>query len=58
MQQAGSADPAVYLPFLANIRHKGVTGTVAFDKRGDVKDGVLTIYTFRSGKRHRVTVMK
>jgi branched-chain amino acid transport system substrate-binding protein len=58
MQQAGSPDPAVYLPFLAKIRHKGVTGTVAFDKRGDVKDGVLTIYTFRSGKRHRVTVMK
>jgi branched-chain amino acid transport system substrate-binding protein len=58
MQQAGSPDPAVYLPFLAKISHKGVTGTVAFDKRGDVKDGVLTIYTFHGGKRHRVTVMK
>ncbi len=58
MQQAGSPDPARYLPFLAKIRHKGVTGTIAFDQRGDVKDGMLTIYTFRGGKRHRLTVMK
>jgi branched-chain amino acid transport system substrate-binding protein len=58
MQQAGSPDPAVYLPVLAKIRHKGVTGTVAFDAKGDVKDGMLTIYTFRAGKRERLTVMK
>lgn len=58
MQQAGSPDPAVYLPKLAKIKHKGITGTIAFDARGDVQDGVLTIYTFRGGKRERVTVMK
>ncbi len=58
MQQAGSPDPAKYLPVLAKIKYKGVTGTVAFDARGDVQDGVLTIYTFKGGKRHRVTVMK
>ena len=58
MQQAGSPDPAKYLPVLARIKHKGVTGTIAFDKRGDVQDGVLTIYTFKGGKRQRVTVMK
>lgn len=58
MQQAGSPEPARYLPALARISHKGVTGTVAFDARGDVRDGVLTIYTFKGGKRQRVTVMK
>ncbi len=58
MRQAGSPAPAAYLPTLANIRYQGVTGTVAFDARGDVKNGVLTIYTFRGGKRHRLTVMK
>jgi branched-chain amino acid transport system substrate-binding protein len=58
MQQAGSPDPAVYLPVLAKIRHKGVTGVVAFDAHGDVKDGMLTIYTFRGGKRERLTVIK
>ena len=58
MQQAGSPDPAVYLPVLAKIRYKGVTGINAFDARGDVKDGMLTIYTFKGGKRERLTVMK
>lgn len=58
MQQAGSPNPDKYLPFLAKIRHKGVTGTIGFDARGDVKDGMLTIYTFKGGKRDRLTVMK
>ena len=58
MQQAGSPDPAVYLPKLAKIRHKGVTGTIAFDANGDIKDGMLTIYTFRGGQRQRVAVIK
>ena len=58
MVKAGSPEPAKYLPVLAKIKHKGVTGTIAFDARGDVQDGVLTIYTFKGGKRQRVTVMK
>jgi branched-chain amino acid transport system substrate-binding protein len=43
---------------LAKIRHQGVTGNIAFDARGDVQDGVLTIYTFRGGKRQQVAVVK
>lgn len=58
MQQAGSADPARYLPVLARIRHQGVTGNITFDARGDVKDGVLTLYTFRGGSRHKLAVIK
>ncbi|MFB9240681.1 branched-chain amino acid ABC transporter substrate-binding protein [Massilia antarctica] len=58
MQQAGSPDPAVYLPALAKVRHKGVTGVLAFDARGDVKDGRLTLFTFKSGKRQRLQVIQ
>lgn len=58
MQKAGSPDPAKYLPVLAAMRHKGVTGNVAFDARGDVKDGVLTIYTFKAGTRQKLAVIK
>ncbi|MDQ1919362.1 branched-chain amino acid ABC transporter substrate-binding protein [Massilia pseudoviolaceinigra] len=58
MQQAGSTDPAVYLPALAKVRHKGVTGVTAFDARGDVKDGRLTLFTFKSGKRQRLSVIQ
>jgi len=58
MQKAGSPDPAKYIPVLAKIVHKGVTGNIAFDEHGDVKDGVLTIFTFRGGHRQKVAVVK
>jgi branched-chain amino acid transport system substrate-binding protein len=58
MQQAGSPDPVKYLPVLAKIKHKGVTGTIAFDARGDVQDGVLTIFTFKGAKRAKLAVVK
>lgn len=58
MQKAGSPDPVKYLPVLAKIKHKGVTGNISFDERGDVQDGVLTIFTFKNGKRQKLAVMK
>ncbi len=58
MQKAGSTDPVKYLPVLAKIRHKGVTGNIAFDARGDVQDGVLTIFTFKNGTRSKLAVVK
>ncbi|MES2831088.1 MAG: branched-chain amino acid ABC transporter substrate-binding protein [Pseudomonadota bacterium] len=58
MVKAGSSEPAKYLPVLAKIQHKGVTGNIAFDDKGDVKDGTLTLYTYKGGKRNLVAVMK
>ncbi len=58
MQKAGSADPAKYGPMLKKIHHKGVTGMIAFDDKGDIKDGTLTLYTYKGGKRELVTVTK
>lgn len=58
MRKAGSPDPAKYLPELAKIQYKGVTGNIAFDARGDVKDGVLTIYTFKNAARAKLAVVK
>ena len=58
MQKAGSAEPAKYLPELSRIKHKGVTGTIAFDKNGDIVDGTLTLYTYKNGKREMITVTK
>lgn len=58
MQQAKSANPAVYLPFLQSIHHKGVTGEITFDKKGDIADGTLSLYTFKAGKRDVLEVVK
>lgn len=56
MQKADSTDPKKYLPELAKIRYDGVTGTIAFDRRGDIKDGSLTLYTFREGRKTQLMV--
>lgn len=58
MQNAQSSDPAKYLPELAKISYQGVTGTIAFDAKGDLKDGALTLYTFKQGKRELLAVTK
>lgn len=58
MQQAGSSDPKVYLPVLAKIHHKGVTGEIAFDPKGDILNGSLTLYTYKGGKRTLLNVVK
>jgi branched-chain amino acid transport system substrate-binding protein len=58
MVKAGSAEPAKYLPALANIHHKGVTGNIVFDAKGDIKDGTLTLYTYKGGKRVQLAVTK
>ena len=58
MVKAGSAEPAKYLPVLAKIEHKGVTGNIVFDKNGDIKDGTLTLYTYKGGKRELMQVVK
>jgi branched-chain amino acid transport system substrate-binding protein len=58
MKKAGSAEPAKYLPELAKISYKGVTGTIAFDAKGDIKDGTLTLYTYKGGKRQQLAVTK
>jgi branched-chain amino acid transport system substrate-binding protein len=58
MQKADSADPAKYLPALKTIEHKGVTGTIAFDEKGDIKNGALTLYTYKGGKKQSLGIVR
>lgn len=59
MQRAKSSDPAKYLPELAKTSgYKGVTGTIAFDAKGDIKNGALTLYTYKGGKRDQIAVVR
>ncbi|HSM22037.1 MAG TPA: branched-chain amino acid ABC transporter substrate-binding protein [Rubrivivax sp.] len=58
MVKAGSAEPAKYLPELGKITYQGVTGTVAFDNKGDIKNGALTLYTYKDGKREQIAVVR
>ena len=59
MVKAGSAEPAKYLPVLAKTEgYKGVTGTIGFDDKGDIKNGALTLYTYKGGKRDQIAVVR
>jgi branched-chain amino acid transport system substrate-binding protein len=58
MQKANSTDPKKYLPSLASIKYEGVTGTIAFDPKGDIKNGALTLYTYKGGKRDMLRVVR
>jgi len=58
MKKANSAEPAKYLPELAKINYKGVTGNIAFDAKGDIKEGTLTLYTYKGGQRQQLAVTK
>jgi len=58
MQQAGSWEPAKYLPVLRQIRYPGLTGTIQFDRNGDIRDGAMTVSTYRGGKKARLAVLR
>jgi len=59
MQKANSTEPAKFLPVLAATEgYKGVTGTIAFDHKGDIKNGALTLYTYKAGKRDQLAVVR
>ncbi|MDQ7955746.1 MAG: branched-chain amino acid ABC transporter substrate-binding protein [Rhodocyclaceae bacterium] len=58
MVRAGSSDPAKYLPEVGKTNYKGVTGPIAFDEKGDIKNGALTLYTYKGGQRTQIAVVR
>ena len=51
MVKAGSADPKVYLPKLAETNYQGVTTKVAFEPDGELKNPAMTLYVYKDGKK-------
>jgi branched-chain amino acid transport system substrate-binding protein len=58
MREAGSSDPVKFLPALARIKYQGITGTIAFDANGDLRDAALTLYTYRKGQLTKLRVVR
>lgn len=59
MVKAGSSDPAKYLPVLAKTEgYQGVTGVIGFDAKGDIKNGALTMFTYKGGERQALSVVR
>lgn len=58
MKRAGSADPAKFLPEVGKTRYDGVIGPIAFDEKGDLKNGPITIYLVKGGKWEPLETVK
>lgn len=50
MKRAGSSEPAKILAEMPKTNYNGVIGPIAFDDKGDLKNGPLTIYAVKGGK--------
>ena len=50
MEQAGSAEPGRIVAALRTIERDGVTGPLAFDEKGDIRGGAVTLYRVAQGQ--------
>ena len=50
MKRARSTEPAKFLAELPKTNYQGVIGPIAFDDKGDLRNGPITIYVVKSGK--------
>ncbi|MBB1602515.1 branched-chain amino acid ABC transporter substrate-binding protein [Variovorax sp. UMC13] len=58
MVKAGSAEPEKYLPEVGKVDYKGLTGPITFDEKGDIKNGALTLFTYKGGVRTQIAVVR
>jgi branched-chain amino acid transport system substrate-binding protein len=50
MQRASSVDPARFLAEIRTTQRHGLTGNLAFDPQGDLKDAPVTLYAVSDGR--------
>jgi branched-chain amino acid transport system substrate-binding protein len=51
MKRANSTDPAKILVVMPDTKMNGLVGNIAFDDKGDMKEGVITLYDFKDKKK-------
>lgn len=57
MKSAGSAKPANYVPAVRATQYEGVTGTIAFDGDGELRNPASTLYQVKGGRWQAVTTI-
>jgi len=56
IQKAGT-DPAKVIDAIKQTSMDGVTGKIAFDDKGDIKDGAVTVFMVKGGKWETVEIV-
>lgn len=51
IEMANSTNPSKYLEFLSKVKFDGVSGSIAFDSKGDLSNPVFTVFTYKAGKK-------
>lgn len=57
MKRANSTQPSKYLPEIGKTRLEGVTATIEFDAKGDLKNTAVSLYRYRADKLEHVTTV-
>jgi len=58
MKRAKATTAEAVLAQMQGTNYPGLIGNIAFDQKGDMKEGVITIYDFKGGKKSVLDVMK
>ena len=58
MKRANSTEPAAILAEMPKTNYKGVIGNIAFDEKGDMKEGTITLYEYKDKKKSVLDVVK
>lgn len=58
IKKAGKPDRAAVAAALPSVTHSGVTGEIAFDEKGDIKGGAISLYEVRDGKIEYVSTVR
>jgi branched-chain amino acid transport system substrate-binding protein len=58
MKMADSADPQKILAAMPKVSFEGVIGNISFDSKGDLKQGAITVYEVKGGKKGVVEIVK
>jgi branched-chain amino acid transport system substrate-binding protein len=58
MKRANATDAAAILGALSTTNYAGISGQIAFDAKGDLKESVITLNQYKDGKVVTLEVMK
>jgi branched-chain amino acid transport system substrate-binding protein len=58
MKRAGSADRAAITGAMPATNYAGVTGTISFDEKGDIKGGAISMFKVKEGKLEYISTSR
>ena len=58
MKRANSTAPAAILAQMPTTNYEGLIGNIAFDPKGDMKVGIITLYEFKDKKKSVLDIVK